>query len=52
MPEGQGRPDSKDQLAAAHISPNETLLVQAQEEAIPLVEWALTPTEHCKPAEA
>ncbi len=62
MPEGQGRPgyifylkvDGEDQPAAAQISPIETPLDQAQEEAIPLVEWALTPIDtesplRCKP---
>lgn len=41
--------DSKDQPAAAQISPVETLLDQTQEEAIPLVEWALTPIGHFQP---
>lgn len=27
----------------------DTLLDQAQEEAIPLAEWTLTPIGHCKP---
>lgn len=43
-----GMVNGKDQMAAAQISPIETLLDQAQEEDIPLVEWALTPIGHCK----
>ncbi len=42
----------KPRKAAAHISPIETLLDHAQEEDIPLVEWALTPIGHCEPTEA
>lgn len=35
--------DGDDQQAAVQISPMENPLDQAQEEAIPLVKWALTP---------
>lgn len=40
--------DSEDQLAAAQMTAIKTLLDQAQEEATPLVEWALTPKGHNK----
>ncbi len=43
--------DGKDQPAASQISEMDTLLNNAQEEAMPLVEWALTPMGHCKPKE-
>ncbi len=43
--------DSQDHPAASQISEMDTLLDHAQEEAMPLVEWALTPMGHCKPKE-
>lgn len=44
--------DSEDQPVTAQMSPMDTPLEHAQEEAIKLVEWALTPIGHCKPKEA
>ncbi len=41
--------DGKDQSAASQMSEIDTLLDHAQEEAMPLVEWALTPVGHCNP---
>ncbi len=43
--------DGEDQPAASQISEMDTPLDHAQEEAMPLVEWALTPMGHCKPKE-
>ncbi len=43
--------DSEAQPAAAHISAIDTLLDHAQDEAMPLVEWAFTPMGHCWPKE-
>ncbi len=43
--------DGKVQPAAAHISAMDTPLDHAQDEAMPLVEWALTPMGHCWPKE-
>ncbi len=43
--------DGEDQLAASQMSEMDTALDHAQEEAMPLVEWALTPMEHCYPKE-
>ncbi len=43
--------DGEAQLAAAHISAMDTPLDHAQDEAMPLVEWALTPMGHCWPKE-
>ncbi len=43
--------DGEDQPAASQISEMDTPLDHAQEEAIPLMEWALTPKVHCKPKE-
>ncbi len=40
--------DGEAQPAASHISEMDTQLDHAQEEAMPLVEWALTPTEQPK----
>ncbi len=41
--------DGEDQPAASQMSEMDTPL--AQEEAMPLVEWALTPMGHCNPEE-
>lgn len=38
--------DGEDQPAAAQMSEIETPLDHAQEEAIPLMEWALSPKGH------
>ncbi len=43
--------DGEDQPATSQISEMDTPLDHAQEEAMPLVEWALTPMGHCKPKE-
>ncbi len=43
--------DGEDQPAAAHISAMDTPLDHTQDEAMPLVEWALTPMGHCWPKE-
>ncbi len=43
--------DGEAQPAASHISEMGTPLDHAQEEAMPLEEWALTPIGHCKPME-
>ncbi len=43
--------DGEDQPAASQMSEMETPLDHAQEEAMPLVEWALTPMGHCNPNE-
>ncbi len=43
--------DGEDQPAASQISEMATSLDHAQEEAMPLVEWALTPMGHGKPNE-
>ncbi len=43
--------DGEDQPSASQISEMDTPLDHAQEEAMPLVEWALTPMGHCKPKE-
>ncbi len=43
--------DGEDQPAASQMSEMDTLLDHAQEEAMPLVEWALTPMGHCDPTE-
>ncbi len=43
--------DGKAQPAASKISGMDTLLDHAQEEAMPLVEWALTLMGHSKPKE-
>jgi len=43
--------DGEAQPATAHISAIDTLLDYAQNEAMPLVEWALTPMWHCWPKE-
>ncbi len=43
--------DGEAQPAAAHISAMDTLLDHAQDEAMPLVEWAPTPMGHCWPKE-
>ncbi len=43
--------DDEDKLAASQISEMDTPLDHAQEEAMPLMEWALTPMRHCKPKE-
>ncbi len=43
--------DGEDQPAASQISEMDIPLDHAQEEAMPLVEWALTPMGHCKPKE-
>ncbi len=40
--------DGEDQPAALQISEIDSPLDHAQEEAMPLVEWALTPMGHCK----
>ncbi len=39
--------DGAAQPATAHISAMDTQLDHAQDEAIPLVEWAHTPIGHC-----
>ena len=44
--------DGDDQLAASQISLIDMLLDHAHEEAIPLVEWALTPIGHSSPSDA
>ncbi len=41
--------DREDQLATSQMSEMDTLLDHAQEEAMPLVEWALTLMGHCNP---
>ncbi len=41
--------DGKDQPAASQMSDMDTPLDHAQEEAMPLVEWALTPMGHHDP---
>ncbi len=43
--------DGEDQPAAAHMSAMDTRLDHAQDEAMPLVEWALTPMGHGWPKE-
>ncbi len=43
--------DGEAQPAAAHIAAMDTPLDNAQDEAMPLVEWALTPMGHCWPKE-
>ncbi len=43
--------DGEAQRATSQISEMDTPLDHAQEEAMPLVEWALTPMGHCKPKE-
>ncbi len=43
--------DSEDQPAASQISEMDSPLNHAQKQAMPLVEWALTPMGHCKPKE-
>ncbi len=43
--------DNEAQPAAAHISAMDTPLDHAQDEVMPLVEWALTPLGHCWPKE-
>ncbi len=43
--------DGEAQPAASLISEMDTSLDHAQEEAMPLVEWALTPMGNCKPKE-
>ncbi len=43
--------DSEAQTAAAQISEIDTPLDHAHNEAMPLVEWARTPMEHCRPKE-
>ncbi len=43
--------DGEAQPAAAHISAMDTPLDHAQDEAMPLVEWALTTMGHCLPKE-
>ncbi len=43
--------DGEAKPAASPISKMDTLLDHAQEEEMPLVEWALTPMGHCKPKE-
>ncbi len=43
--------DGKDQSAASQMSDMDTPLDHAQEEAMHLVEWALTPMGHCNPKE-
>ncbi len=42
---------NKAQPAAAYISAMDTPLDHAQDEAMPLIEWALTPMGHCWPKE-
>ncbi len=43
--------DGEAQPAASQISKMDTPLDHAQEEVMPLVEWALTMMGHCKPKE-
>ncbi len=43
--------EEEDQPAASQIFEMDTPLDHAQEDAMPLVEWALTPMGHCKPKE-
>ncbi len=43
--------DGKDQPAASQMSEKDTPLDHAQDEAMPLVEWALIPMGHCNPEE-
>ncbi len=43
--------DGEDQSAASKMSEMDTPLDHAQDEAMPLVEWALTPMGHCNPEE-
>ncbi len=43
--------NGKDQPAALQMSEMDTPLDHAKEEAMPLVEWALTPMGHCNPKE-
>ncbi len=43
--------DSEDQPAASQMSEMDTPLDHAQDEAMPLVEWALIPMGHCNPEE-
>ncbi len=43
--------DGEAQSVAAQISVIDTPLDHAQEEAMPLVEWAHTPMGHCRPKE-
>lgn len=40
--------DSEDQPVGAQVSLMDIPLDQAQEKAIPLVEWAFAPIGHCK----
>ncbi len=41
--------NGKDQPATSQMSEMDTPLDHAQDEAMPLVEWALTPMGHCNP---
>ncbi len=43
--------DGEDQPAASQMSEMDTTLDHAQEEALPPVEWTLTPMGHCNPKE-
>ncbi len=43
--------DGEDQPVISQMSEMDTLLDHDQEEAMPLVEWALTPMGHCNPKE-
>ncbi len=43
--------DGEDQPAASQMSERDTPVDHAQEEAMSLVEWALTPMGHCNPKE-
>ncbi len=43
--------DGEDQPGASQMSEMDTPLDHAQEEVMPLVEWALTPMGHCNPKE-
>ncbi len=43
--------DGEDQPAASQMSEMDTPVDHAQEEAMSLVEWALTPMGHCNPKE-
>ncbi len=43
--------DGEDQPATSQMSEMDTLLNRAQEEAMPLVDWALTPMGHYNPKE-
>ncbi len=43
--------DGEDQPAASQMSEMDIPLDHAQEEAMPLVEWALTPLGHCNTKE-